>query len=132
MIAEVATADGVYLVDLDDETVTGFEAGASLDPPPPVPVSLPRVVAAAASGSTVVAVVDARPPLVISHDAGRTWREAGGGLPRGVAVAISEEDPDLVVYASRNRVHVSEDGGRFWRSLTLELPEIRAVAVIDY
>ena len=131
MRAAVGTVDGVYEIDLEEETVVGHEAGAEVEAAR-TPVSLPRVRSAAAVGSTVVAVVDARPPLVISHDAGRTWREAGGGLPRGVAVAISEEDPDLVVYASRNRVHVSEDGGRFWRSLTLELPEIRAVAVIDY
>ena len=46
-------------------------------------LALPRVVAAAAAGSTVVAVVDRKPPLVVSHDAGITWRETGGGLPPG-------------------------------------------------
>ena len=62
-------------------------------------------------GSTVVAVVDRRPPLVVSNDAGRTWREAGGGLPPGRAVAIADDDPDLVLYAARNRLYLSEDGG---------------------
>ena len=86
------------------------------------------MVAAAASGSTVVAVLDRRPPLMVSHDAGRTWRESGAGLPRGRAVAIADDDPDLVLYAARNRLYLSTDGGRFWRALTVELPEIQAVA----
>jgi photosystem II stability/assembly factor-like uncharacterized protein len=126
--ALVGTADGVYLVDLEDETVLGLGAEKELPPPAEVDVPLPRVVAAAAAGSTVVAVVDRRPPLLVSYDAGRTWREAGGGLPAGRAVAIAEDDPDLVLYAARNRLYVSRDGGRFWRALAVELPEIERVA----
>ena len=87
------------------------------------------MVASAAAGSTVVAVVDTKPPIVVSHDAGSTWRESGRGLPAGRAVAISDEDPDVVLYATRNRLYLSRDGGRFWRSLALELPEIEAVAL---
>jgi hypothetical protein len=128
MRAVVGTVDGAYLVDLEDETIMPLDAD---DPPPrtPVEVSLPLLVDAAAAGSTVVAVVDPRPPLVVSHDAGRTWHEAGGGLPRGRAVAIAEDDPDLVVYAARNRLYLSRDGGRFWSALTVELPEIRSVGL---
>jgi hypothetical protein len=44
-------------------------------------------------------------------------------------VALAEDDPDLVVYAARNRLYVSRDGGRFWQALTPELPEIVAVAL---
>jgi hypothetical protein len=87
------------------------------------------VVASASAGSTVVAIVDRKPPLVVSHDAGLTWRETGGGLPPGNAIAISEDDPDLIVYASRNRLHVSTNGGVFWRALTVELPVIEAVSI---
>ena len=94
-----------------------------------VETGLPLVVAAARSGSTVIAVVDRRPPLAISNDAGRTWREAGGGLPAGRAIAIAGDDPDYVLYAARNRLYLSEDGGRFWRALAPELPEIEAVAL---
>ena len=79
-------------------------------------------------GSRVVAVVDRRPPLVVSDDAGSTWREAGSGLPAGRAVAISRAHPDLVLFASATRLYVSEDGARFWRSLTPELEGIAAVA----
>ena len=91
-------------------------------------LNLPRVLAAAAAGSTVVAVVDARPPLLVSYDAGSTWRESGRGLPAGRAVAISDDDPDLIVYAARNRLYVSRNGGVFWSALPVELPEIAAVA----
>ena len=66
---------------------------------------------------------------MVSHDAGITWREAGAGLPQGRAVAIDEDDPDLIVYASRNRLHVSTNGGVFWRALAVELPEIEAVSL---
>jgi hypothetical protein len=95
----------------------------------PLNLSLPRVVAAAAAGSTVVAVVDRKPPLVVSHDAGITWRETGGGLPPGRAVAVAEDNPDVIVFASRNRLHVSTNGGVFWRALAVELPEIEALSL---
>jgi hypothetical protein len=121
------TVDGVFEVDLDEELVLGL-VDAEVEPEP-VAVSLPLLVAAATSGSTVLAVVDRRPPLVISNDAGRTWREAGGGLPPGRAVALAWDNPDHALYAARNRLYVSENGGLFWRSLTLELPEIEAVAL---
>ena len=65
---------------------------------------------------------------MISNDAGTTWREAGGGLPAGRAIAIADEDPDLILYAARNRLYLSQDGGRFWSALTPELPEIEALA----
>ena len=129
MRAVVGTVDGVYLVDLEDETIMPLGAEEELPQRAPVEVSLPLLVDAATSGSTVVAVVDRRPPLVVSHDAGRTWREAGGGLPRGRAVAIADDDPDLVVYAARNRLYLSRDGGRFWSALTVELPEIQRIAL---
>jgi len=119
--------DGVFEVDLEEQEVLGL-ADAPVEPPA-LELPLPRVVAAAASGSTVIAVVDRRPPLAISNDAGRTWREAGGGLPAGRAIAIAEENPDVVLYAARNRLYLSEDGGRFWRSLAPELPKIEAVAL---
>jgi hypothetical protein len=125
----VQTADGVYDVDLVDEIVLGFESGVRLDAAGAFDVGLPRLVATATAGSTVVCVVDAKPPLLVSHDAGRSWRESGRGLPPGRAVAIAEDSPDVVLYAARNRLYLSEDGGRFWRSLVVELPEIEAVAL---
>jgi hypothetical protein len=125
--ALVRTVDGVFEVDLDEEMVLG---AADVEvAPEAVSVTLPLLVAAAAVGSTVIAVVDRRPPLAISNDAGRTWREAGGGLPPGRAIAIAWDDPDFAVYAARNRLYVSTNGGVFWRALALELPEIEAVAL---
>jgi hypothetical protein len=74
-----------------------------------------------------VAVVDRRPPLAISNDAGSTWREAGGGLPAGFAIAIDEQNPDRMLFAARNRLYLSENGGVFWRALVPELPDILSV-----
>lgn len=124
MKAAVRTASGTYVVDLETEEVLG--EGDEFEPAA-VSVALPRVVAAAATGSTVVAVVDRRPPLAISHDTGSTWREAGGGLPPGFAIAIDEDNPDVMLFAARNRLYLSENGGIFWRALVPELPEIEAV-----
>lgn len=129
MIARVQTAFGVFSVDLDEEEVLALDADEQLVVGPVAEVALPRVVAAAAVGATVVAVVDAKPPLLVSHDAGATWNESGRGLPAGRAVAIAGDDPDIVVYAARNRLYVSRDGGRFWYPLPVELPEITAVAL---
>ena len=117
VIAHVRTADGVAVVDLDDESLVALDPAAPFEPPAQPACRCPLVVAAAAAGSTVVAVVDTKPPLVVSHDAGLTWRESGRGLPPGRAVAISAEDPDVVLYATRNRLYLSRDGGRFWRGL---------------
>jgi hypothetical protein len=126
MNAVVATTTGTWLVDLEaEELVVAVDEPVA---PETVDVDLPLLVAASAAGSTVLAVVDRRPPLVVSHDAGRTWREAGGGLPKGTAVAVDPANPDRMLYAARNRLFLSEDGGRFWRGLVLELPKITAVA----
>lgn len=126
MEAFVATALGCVHVDLetgetelvDDEPPTGGTSG----------ISLPLLIAADQSGERVVAVVDRRPPLVLSEDGGGTWDEAGGGLPAGTAIAIHSEDPDLLLFASESRLFVSENGGRFWRALDIELIGITAVA----
>jgi hypothetical protein len=124
--ALVGTVDGTWLVDLEVEELLGrTDDDVRTDT---VAVDLPLLVTGSAVGSTIVAVVARRPPLVISHDAGATWREAGGGLPSGKAVTLDAENPDRILYAARNRLFLSEDGGRFWRALVLELPQIQAVA----
>jgi len=128
VIARVDTAGGVFEVDLESEEV--LPSTAVLEPSPAPRLSLPRVVAAAASGSTVVALVDAKPPLLVSYDAGATWRESGRGLPAGVAVALGD-DPDVVLFAARNRLYLSRNGGVFWSALAVELPEIRAVQLTE-
>jgi hypothetical protein len=127
MIAVVDTAAGTFAVDLDSEEIEPWD-GDFVAVPEPV-LNLPRVVAAAAAGSTVVAVVETRPPLLVSYDAGSTWRESGRGLPAGRAVAIADDDPDVVVFATRNRLFLSRNGGVFWTSLAVELPEIRVLRV---
>ena len=122
MTLVAVTVTGAFAVDLAEETVEPWDDAPS--PPAPPSLNLPRVVDAAATGSTVVALVDAKPPLLVSHDAGATWRDSGRGLPPGRAVAIDGDDPDLVAYAARNRLYVSRDGGVFWHALAVELPEV--------
>jgi hypothetical protein len=129
VIAAVGTLAGVFLVDVEAEELLG--EGTEVPAGEPVQVELPRVVAAARSGPTVVAVAERRPPLLLSNDGGLTWREAGGGLPPGFAVAVADDDPDRMLYAARNRLFVSTNGGLFWRSLPFELPDIHAVAWLD-
>lgn len=124
--AYVQCADGAFAIDLDDETLLPLDEPV-VSPAAPA-LSLPRVVAAAAAGSTIVAVVDSKPPLMVSHDAGRTWRASGRGLPPGRAVAVAPDHPDTMLYATAERLYLSRDGGRFWRALTVELPEITAVS----
>jgi len=131
MNVAVETGEGVYTIDTESEAVVDFVAGAELSETPQPRVELPLLVTAAREGSTVVAVLDRRPPLAISYDAGSSWHEAGGVLPPGRAVAIAENDPDRIAYATEHRVYVSQDGGRFWRSLEPELPEITRVGWLE-
>ena len=123
----VATVAGTFEVDLETEEIEPVDV--ELEAPAPLALNLPRVVASAAAGATVVAVVDAKPPLLVSHDAGATWRASGRGLPPGRAVAIAEDDPDTIVFAGRNRLYVSRNGGVFWTALAAELPEITDISL---
>ena len=121
----MATALGCVAVDLESGDAELVE-----DDPPTAgsaEVSLPLLIAADQVGARIVAVLNRRPPLMLSDDAGQTWREAGGGLPAGTAVAIHPDEPDRLLYASESRLFLSEDGGRFWRVLEPELIGITAL-----
>ena len=126
MIALIASVDGAFAVDLDDGMVLTADA---FDPAPEPELNLPRLVSAAAVGPTVAAVVASKPPLLLSYDGGVTWRASGRGLPAGRAVAIAEDNPDTILFATRNRLYLSRDGGVFWTAVAGELPEIRYVAL---
>ena len=126
VIALVDTSAGVFEVDLETGDVEPSVAEVERVP---LGLNLPRVVDSAAAGATVVALVAAKPPLLVSHDAGATWRESGRGLPTGFAVAVAAADPDTIVFAARNRLYVSRDGGVFWTAVGAELPDISAVDI---
>ena len=126
MIALVSTEEGALAVDLESEEL---EACDPFEPDPGPALNLPRVVCTAQAGSTVVALVAAKPPLLVSHDAGSTWRESGRGLPPGRAVAAAASDPDTLLYATATRLYLSRNGGVFWSALAVELAGIEAVAL---
>ncbi len=123
------TAGGVFAVDLETEEIEPSDD--ELATPDEPLLNLPRLVAAAAVGATVFAIVDTRPPIVVSRDSGATWRESGRGLPAGRAIAISQDDPDTAVFAARNRLYVTRDGGVFWTAVPVELPEVARVELRD-
>ena len=83
MIAVVSTASGTFSVDLETDEVEPWPGDAPRSAAPAL--NLPRLVAAHEAGSTIFAVVDTKPPVVVSHDAGVTWRESGRGLPPSLA-----------------------------------------------
>jgi hypothetical protein len=135
VIALAECEDALYLVEVGEtvegDDLAGREPGARVERRRPTDLvpewASATLVDVDAGGSTVVLLVDRRPPLMVSHDAGRTWSERGSGLPRGRAVALGVR-PDDVLFAARNRLYVSRDGGRFWRAVGVELPEIRDAA----
>lgn len=129
MNLRVETVAGTFAIDLESGEVEPIDT--PVEPATELVLNLPRVVASAAVGATVVAVVDAKPPMLVSHDAGTTWRESGRGLPAGRAVAIARADPDTIVFAARNRLYLSGDGGTFWTALDVELPEIVTLDILD-
>jgi hypothetical protein len=127
LIVLAGCEDGTYLVEVgasaDEDQLAGRERPLGLAPS----WAAGRVLDVDARGSTVVLLLDRKPPLVVSHDGGITWTQCGAGLPAGRAVALGE-NPDHVLYGARNRLHVSGDGGVFWRAVAVELPEIHDVA----
>lgn len=135
LIAAAGCDDGLYLVQVgataeEDELVT-HEPGGVVERARPLELvpgwAAGRVLDVDAVGSTTVLLLDRKPPLAISHDAGATWTERGAGLPAGRAVAV-HENTDRILYGARNRLYVTGNGGIFWRALAVELPEIRDVA----
>jgi hypothetical protein len=134
MRAEIGCDDGVYTVEIgpeaDEDELLEHEEGAAVERARPLDLTPPWATGQAldidSAGSTIVLLLERRPPLMVSHDSGITWSERGSGLPAGRAVALGES-PDDVLFAARNRLYVSRNGGVFWRAVAVELPEIRDV-----
>lgn len=122
----VACALGVALLDVEDDEATLLDDDVFAHHELPA-LGLPLLIAADRVGARIAAVVGRRPPLLLSDDAGATWREVGGGLPPGVDVAIDPDMPDTIAFAAETRVYVSRSGGVFWESLETELPGIGAI-----
>jgi len=68
---------------------------------------------------------DARPHILKTHDAGKTWSEIVNGIPGGQIVNAVREDPvrkGLLFAAAEKGVYVSFDDGANWESLRLNMP----------
>ena len=90
--ALVRTVEGVFRLDVETETQCWDSDDVPVDHER-LGLELPRLVAASAGGATVVALVDRRPPLLVSWDVGVTWTEAGWGLPPGFDVSVDRARP---------------------------------------
>ncbi len=84
------------------------------------------LVAIPGSADILAAVIDGR--AMISHDGGRSWRDAGfGGTGASVdTIATDATQPRRIWVAAGGRIAVSDDLGSGWRSVGRSLPEARA------
>src|SRR6185295_14271918 len=78
-------------------------------------------------------VDDFRPYVYRTHDGGRHWTLAAGGIPAGSFVNAVREDPvrrGLLYAGTEKGVYVSFDDGDHWQPLQLNLP-VSSVRDID-
>jgi hypothetical protein len=135
LIALAGCEDGIYRIEVgetaEEDELLGWEKNGAIERGRPLELAPPfaaaRVLDVDAAGPTTVVLLERRPPLLVSYDAGATWSERGSGLPAGRAIALGDS-PDSILYGTRTRLYVSRDGGRFWRAVAVELPEIVDVA----
>ena len=67
--------------------------------------------------------------LQVSRDGGRSWRVAGGALPKDTFdIAASPRDPNRVYAAARGGLFVSGDSGATW---TAAIPQPRPVTLVQ-
>jgi photosystem II stability/assembly factor-like uncharacterized protein len=84
------------------------------------------LVAIPGSADILAAVIDGR--AMISHDGGRTWRDAGLGDPAAPVdtIATDASQPRRIWATAGSRIVVSDDLGSGWHSIGRSLPEARA------
>ncbi len=71
-------------------------------------------------------VIDSSKGLLISRDSGKTWRQVVDGPGQGLdvrAVAVSPDDPNVVVVGTNNPLFISRDKGETWSKI--EVGELR-------
>ena len=81
LIVIAGCADGTYLVEVgataEEDQLAGRQEGAAVERERPLGLApswaAGHVLDVDAVGSTVVLLLDRRPPLLVSHDTGLTW-----------------------------------------------------------
>jgi photosystem II stability/assembly factor-like uncharacterized protein len=77
---------------------------------------------------------DFRPFVYVTHDYGKSWRQATGGLPQDAFVRVVREDParrELLYAGTETGVYFSFDDGGRWQPLRLDWPEKEAAKPED-
>jgi photosystem II stability/assembly factor-like uncharacterized protein len=79
-------------------------------------------------------IADNKPYIYVTHDGGKTWRNAVSGIPDGAYVNSVKEDPQvrgLLYAATELRVYVSFNDGEQWQALQNNMPvtSIRDIVV---
>jgi photosystem II stability/assembly factor-like uncharacterized protein len=94
-------------------------------PGPPQMSEMTALVAIPGSADTLAAAIDGQ--AMISHDGGRSWRNAdigGAGAPVDT-IATDATRPQRIWAAAGGRIVVSDDLGAGWHSVGRSLPEAR-------
>jgi photosystem II stability/assembly factor-like uncharacterized protein len=90
-----------------------------------------QIDASATSAGTAYAAIDRHrmedlhPYVYVTHDFGKTWREASAGLPDGASVNVVRQDPvrpELLFAGTQRGAFVSFDDGGSWQPLQIHLP----------
>jgi photosystem II stability/assembly factor-like uncharacterized protein len=98
----------------------------ALVPGLPQASEMTALVALPGPADSLAAVIDGR--AMISHDGGRTWRNAGLGVADGAPVDTIATDaarPQRIWLAAGGRMMISDDLGSGWRFVGRSLPEAR-------
>jgi len=132
----IGTDDGLIWFTLD-----GGKSWKNVTPPALTPWSkISMIEASHFDPATAYAAIDRhrlgddKPYIYITHDYGKHWTQAAGGIPAPAYVHVVREDSvrrGLLFAGTETGVYVSFNGGKLWQSIQLNLPtsSVRDLAI---